>query len=132
MQRSYPAYTAVVITLIAVGLPTRIVPQQVPRWSVLYGGDALWAAILFFVYCLLFKLTTKRAAIYSLISAYLIELSQLFHPPWLETLREIKIVALIIGRGFLWSDLIAYSCGIAVAAAIDCAIAKHATERNVN
>lgn len=130
MKRNYKIYIPVVAFLIGLGLPSRIIPQYFPSWYVLYAGDFLWATVVFFFYCLLFNLTPKQAAIASLTTSYLIEISQLFHPQWLEQLRSIKVLSLILGFGFLWSDLAAYTLGIAVATGIDLALLKRNTADN--
>ena len=112
-------YLGVIALLIAMGLPSRMVPNIFPSWYVLYAGDFLWAAVVFYSFCLLFNIKTKQAVLVSLLTVYLIEISQLFHPPWLQEVRQIKFFALIIGHGFLWSDIIAYTFGIATAALLD-------------
>ena len=50
--------------------------------------------------------------IITLLFTYSIEISQLFHPQWLEYLRSFKEFALILGFTFLWSDIAAYTLGI--------------------
>ena len=127
MNRSYPIYLSIIFILIAIGLPSRIVPEYFPGWFALYAGDFLWATVVFFLYCLVFKLKPKQAIIFSLCTAYIIEIYQLFYPEWLQQLRQIKIISLVIGHGFLWSDLIAYTFGIAVASGIDYSILKRNT-----
>jgi hypothetical protein len=124
MKRDLKVYIPIVIFIIALGLPLRIVPHYFPDWAILYAGDFLWATAVYFLYCLLFRLNKKNAVIASLLTAYAIEFSQLFQPGWLEQLRSIKIFSLILGIGFLWSDLIAYTLGIVVAATIDWLIIK--------
>jgi hypothetical protein len=46
--------------------------------------------------------------------AFVIEFSQMFHTPWLDALRAHRLAALVLGQGFLWSDLACYAAGIAV------------------
>ena len=46
--------------------------------------------------------------------ALVIETSQLFHTPWLDALRANRFAALVLGQGFLWSDLLCYAVGIAL------------------
>lgn len=54
-----------------------------------------------------------------MLTTYTIEITQLFTPDWLEYLRSFKICALLLGYGFLWSDLIAYALGITLGAIVD-------------
>jgi len=48
-----------------------------------------------------------------------IELSQLWHPPWLDAIRATRPGALVLGRGFVWSDLLCYLIGATAAAGVD-------------
>jgi len=104
----------------ALGLPARMIQDRLPAWYGLYFGDYLWAMLLFFVFALILrKVSTLKVAAMALLFTYSIEVSQLFHPPWLETLRSIKVFALILGYGFLWSDIVAYTLGIATGVLVE-------------
>lgn len=48
-----------------------------------------------------------------------IEASQLWQPIWLDELRKQPLVALVLGRGFLWSDLVCYAVGAGAAGAVE-------------
>jgi hypothetical protein len=78
-----------------------------------YSGDILWALL---VYLLIRWLRPPQQLYLSALAAGLIalgiEISQLYHAPWIDTLRHTRIGGLILGFGFLWSDLICYACGI--------------------
>ncbi len=119
VQRKLLIYLPMISCIIALGLPARLVPHYLPNWYVTYAGDFLWAMLVFFLYALLFRLSTKFCFCTALLTAYLIEISQLFHPAWLEYLRSIRLLGFVLGFGFLWSDLIAYTLGISLAAGID-------------
>jgi hypothetical protein len=54
-----------------------------------------------------------RAGI-SLGLSFLVEISQLYHAPWTDSIRQTTLGGLVLGFGFLWSDLACYSVGIAV------------------
>jgi hypothetical protein len=43
---------------------------------------------------------------------FCIEISQLYHAPWIESLRSHPLGGLILGFGFLWSDLVCYTFGV--------------------
>ncbi len=51
--------------------------------------------------------------------SFCIELSQLYHAEWIDAIRQYRIIALIIGHGFLWSDLICYFVGIIAGAFLE-------------
>jgi hypothetical protein len=119
-KRHFPIYLLVMILITAFGLPARLVSSQLPTWYVLYFGDYLWAMLVFFIVALLLRnLSTLKVAIIALLFAYIIEISQLFHPAWLDYLRSIKIFALVLGSGFLWSDIAAYTLGISTGAIVE-------------
>ncbi|KAA6449406.1 ribosomal maturation YjgA family protein [Bacillus swezeyi] len=82
-----------------------------------YAGDALWALMIFFGFGFLFnRAATKTVALAALSFCYLIEFSQLYHAPWIDHLRAAPLGGLILGYGFLWSDLLAYLLGTGAAA----------------
>lgn len=43
------------------------------------------------------------------------ELLQLYHAPWIEAIRQTRIGGLLLGFGFLWSDIICYAVGVMLA-----------------
>ncbi len=118
-QRKPRIYLPLIGLIIVLGLAARLTPQYLPNWYVTYAGDFLWAMLVFFLYALLLRLSTKFCFCAALITAYLIEISQLFHPAWLDALRSIRLFGLLLGFGFLWSDVLAYTLGVALAAALD-------------
>ena len=78
-----------------------------------YLGDAIWATMIYVMMAFVFahKLP-KQIAVFSLLFCYAIELSQLYQAPWINAIRSTTIGALVLGSGFLWSDLLAYALGI--------------------
>jgi hypothetical protein len=119
-RRPIRIYLLIMVVIIAFGLPARIIQDQLPTWYTLYFGDYLWAMLLFFIFALTLRnMSTFKVAITTLLFAYIIEISQLFHPQWLDYLRSIKIFALVLGYSFLWSDIAAYTLGISTGALID-------------
>lgn len=95
--------------LIPIGLATR---QYGNEWMKLYAGDALWAAMIYWGFKFLFAQNSKVTALYALVFCFLIEFSQLYHEPWIDQIRNTRLGSLVLGFGFLWSDLICYSVGI--------------------
>ncbi len=110
----------VVVTLLAclvlvLGLLSRRSLPFVPGLIQAYSGDVLWALL---VYLLVRWLRPTQpvllSGIYAGMFALGIELSQLYHAPWLDAIRQTPVGGLILGFGFLWSDLVCYTCGIAI------------------
>jgi hypothetical protein len=119
-RRDLRIYLLIMAVIIAFGLPARIIHGQLPTWYTLYFGDYLWAMLLFFLFALTLRtMSTFKVAVITLLFTYLIEISQLFHPGWLEYLRSIKLFALVLGYGFLWSDIAAYTLGIFTGALLE-------------
>lgn len=78
-------------------------------------GDVLYAVMMFLIICFLFlRLSFKNIALISLSICYLIEFGQLYTAPWIDRIRDTTFGALVLGRGFLWSDLAAYTLGTAI------------------
>ncbi len=106
-------YLSSVIVVIIFGLGSRYFAADLPKWVNLYLGDCLYALMIFFMTGLTFRTKeTKWVASTALLFCYLIEFSQLYHAPWIDSIRSSRIGGLVLGRGFLWSDLIAYFIGI--------------------
>ncbi len=113
-------YLSFVIVVVILGLSSRLFSTYLPRWVNLYLGDCLWALMIFLTVGLLFKARdTKWVAVVALVFCYSIEVSQLYHSQWIDTIRNTRIGGLVLGRGFLWSDLISYSIGIAIGTVLD-------------
>lgn len=78
-------------------------------------GDALWAML---VYCCWRILLPGRSrlisALLALAVSFAVEFSQLISAEWLDKIRSTFIGHMLLGQGFLWTDLIAYTGGVAV------------------
>ena len=103
-------YLSGTVVLIALGLLSRRV-KFVPAAC----GDALWAMM---VYCcfriVLISKPMIISAVAALITSFAIEFSQMLTPDWLVKIRSTFLGHMLLGQGFLWSDLLAYTIGIAV------------------
>jgi hypothetical protein len=127
-RRHTRIYLLIMVVITAFGLPARTIQDQLPTWYVQYFGDYLWAMLLFFVFALTLRnMNTFKVAIATLLFTYMIEISQLFHPQWLEYLRSIKLFALVLGYSFLWSDIVAYTLGIFTGALIERFLLRYAS-----
>lgn len=80
-------------------------------------GDALWALLVFSLVCAALPAwPLSRRVLLTLGLAWLVEISQLWHAPWLDALRHTKLGALAIGGSFSLGDLACYAVGIALGA----------------
>ena len=99
-----------IVLLIPIGLISRRI-----SFITAETGDALWAMMVFCMWRII--LQNKKlsvVAIASLVHCYLVEFSQMITWRWLVSFRQTFIGHMMLGQGFLWIDLIAYSVGIII------------------
>ena len=113
-------YLSLAVATIALGLYTRNPRSPLPELIATYGGDTLWAAMVYWLLSWWWSRVpiSVRAAV-SLCIATAVEFSQLYQAPWIVALRDNPIGALILGQGFLWSDLVCYAVGVVGAVLLD-------------
>ncbi|PHN00946.1 ribosomal maturation YjgA family protein [Flavilitoribacter nigricans] len=110
MQRNRLHYFGFIILTIGLGLLSRT--RFVPAVIYPYLGDMLYALMFFFITGFVFtRLPTWKVVLISVAFCWLIELSQLYQGHWINTLRSNRLGGLILGYGFLWSDLVSYTVG---------------------
>ena len=79
-------------------------------------GDILYAVMMYFIVRFLFVKSSKNfVAITSLLICFSIEFLQLYQDSWIVEIRSTTFGHLVLGQGFLWSDLLAYTFGILIA-----------------
>ena len=107
-------YLVALVIVIALGLLSRRV-SFLPNET----GDALWVVA---VYCLYRMICCKTplhtVAWFSLLTAYAVEFSQLVQWEWLVGIRSTTMGHLLLGQGFLWADILAYTIGVIIVYAI--------------
>lgn len=105
--------------VVAAGLGTRA-GLPLPALVRVYGGDTLYAVLMFVLLALIWPTASSRKlSQWAAIVCVLIELSQLWHPPWLDAIRATRPGALVLGQGFVWTDLVCYLVGANAAGLID-------------
>jgi phosphotransferase system glucose/maltose/N-acetylglucosamine-specific IIC component len=91
-----------------------------PALAVKYGGSMLWGSMVFFLVASIASgLSRQRAAVIAIAIAICVELFRLVHEPTLDAFRLTTAGALLLGRVFSPWDILAYACGIAIAALLD-------------
>lgn len=81
-----------------------------------YGGDVIWAGMFLFLLRVFFsQVKLWKLALICYAMGVADELLQLYHAPWIESIRQTRIGGLILGFGFLWSDVICYAVGTLIA-----------------
>src|SRR5688500_3632107 len=128
-RRARPAYGGLIVLTILLGLASRRFGASLPGVVREYAGDTLWAAMVYFLAALVWpRASTLRLAVGSLLFAVAIEVSQLYHAPWIDAVRATRPGALVLGFGFLWSDLVCYAAGVGLAALVDQLLVRGRTD----
>ena len=118
--RNRVLYALVAVAVVAAGLLWRSRFMPLPPFAAKYGGDALWALMVFVGLGFLSpRVSTRVLALTALSFAWAVEFSQLYHAPWLEALRATLPGRLILGSTFNWPDLPAYAIGIMLGAWVE-------------
>lgn len=124
MKRNRLLYLILTIIVMILGLLSRKI-ENLPEIISSYSGDILWALMVFLIIAFIFN---KKSTIFTIswviIFSYSIEISQLYHAPWIDAIRNTTLGGLILGFGFLWSDLVCYTIGIIIGIIIDIMINK--------
>ena len=129
MKRSRLLYFVVDSLVIGPGLASRRYAAALPIFVARYAGDTLWAVMVFVgIGILAPRWSSIRTAVVALALSYSIEGSQLYHAPWIDTLRHTRVGGLVLGYGFLWTDIACYSVGVALAVVIEIWVWKTAKD----
>ncbi|MDD4969651.1 MAG: DUF2809 domain-containing protein [Paludibacter sp.] len=113
IKRNRFYYLLFIVITIFSGLASRHYTGSLPTWVESYVGDALWALMVFLMAGFLFQSkSTRWIALVALVFSYCIEISQLYRAPWIDAVRANRLGGLVLGFGFLWSDLVCYAVGI--------------------
>jgi hypothetical protein len=115
MTGSRSTYFILIIATIITGLLSRhfaFIP--------LFIGDILWALMVYLIMRFLFVTRpVKFIVLASLLFCYGIEFSQLYKSLWINDLRHTLFGRLVLGEGFLWSDLLCYTVGVGIGIWVD-------------
>lgn len=81
----------------------------VPLWI----GDFLYAVMIYFLVRIFLPFKNAFSiALLSLLICYSIEFLQLYQGEWMIELRKTLLGRYVLGQGFLWEDILAYTFGI--------------------
>jgi hypothetical protein len=117
VKRRRVIYGSLLLAVILLGLASRAYSPPLPPFVRAYFGDALWALAAYLTVALLFpRLPVRWVAVTAGLFSLAVELSQIYHAPWIDGLRQIRVAALLLGHDFLWSDLVCYGVGVGVGA----------------
>ena len=74
-------------------------------------GDYLAVILLFYLFATFLKISKYKIALMALLISYLIEGLQYIHILELLHLDNIKILNILLGNSFSWTDMLAYTLG---------------------
>jgi Protein of unknown function (DUF2809) len=120
-RRRNPLVRIILIALVCLlGIVSRRYSHVLPGFIAAYSGDTLWALAAYLGTGLVLpRASTRTIALLAMIFSVAIELSQLYHAPWIDSIRQTTLGGLILGFGFLWSDLSCYAVGVGLGVMID-------------
>jgi len=125
VRRSRPIYAMAAAVVIGAGLLWRSGLFPLPDSVAKYGGDSLWALVVFLCFGTAFpRSSTARIALVAVCFAWSVEFLQLYHAPWIDGIRSTRPGQLVLGSVFNSPDLVAYVVGIAFGAAAECAFTR--------
>lgn len=121
VQRNRAIYAMAAALVIGTGLLWRSGLVPLSDFVSKYGGDALWALMVFLCFGIAFhRSSTVRIALAALCFAWCIEFLQLYHAPWIDGIRSTRPGRLVLGTTFNSPDLLAYVIGIALGMLAEC------------
>ena len=113
-------YLGAIILCIILGLASRKYSFILPPVVSENDGDIIWAMMVYFGFRFLFiQKGLSTAVMLSLLFSFGIEFSQLYQSEWINQIRNTTLGALVLGKGFLFIDLLRYTMGIIFAVLID-------------
>lgn len=132
-MRNRIVYGIIAFFIMVIGLLSRQIPTPLMELFGKYPGDIFWAMMLFFALGTVSeRLSTVRLALLTMAMATTVELSQLYHADWLDTIRRNFIGHLVLGASFSVYDIVAYGFGIIFGASIDHAILRNGRSKAIN
>lgn len=130
MKRSRMTYLILAILVMILGLLSRRI-DNLPQIISAYSGDVLWSLMIFLFMAVIFNKGPSILIIsMAIIFSYSVEISQLYHAPWIDAIRGTTLGALVLGYGFLWSDLVCYTIGVMIGAGLDLLIMRYIRKRD--
>lgn len=113
-------YLALALIVVTFGLASRRFRSELPTFVGDYSGDVLWALMMYLlVSAVLPRMRIINRGFIALGLAYLVEISQLYHAPWIDAVRQTRLGGLVLGFTFVWSDLACYTVGVLLGTAIE-------------
>jgi len=111
LNKTRITYFLIFLSIIFLGILSRKT-SFIPLWI----GDFLYAVMIYFLVRIFLPFKNAFAIVLlSLFICYGIEFLQLYQGEWMIELRKTLFGKYVLGQGFLWEDILAYTFGIIVA-----------------
>lgn len=124
--RTRMSFVALAMGTIVVGLAVHLYGEALPPAARDVLGDALWAMMIaWWLGAVAPRARLSRRAIATLAICFAVELSQLYHAPAIDALRETTLGHLVLGSGFDPRDLVSYTAGVLAAALLEFAVMRY-------
>lgn len=124
-KRSRSVYLLATGVIIALGLGIRKFKESLPVVVTAVLPDALWTVMVLAILAFIFpRARSLSLAGGALLISVTVELSQLYHAPWIDMLRSYRLGGWILGFTFLWSDLLWYTFGSMLGLSMDWLLCK--------
>lgn len=129
LSRRRLVLSAILFTIIPMGLLSRMPGIGVPEFVSSNAGDTLWTVAAYLSVGILFpKWRPLRLGVVSLAISFAVEASQLIDVGWLNAIRRTTPFNLLLGSTFVGSDLTRYTVGAVAATIADWLL--HSLHRN--
>lgn len=125
MRRNPLVGLALIALVLVLGISSRCHAGALPGFLAAYAGDTLWALAAFLGWGVLMpRASTRRVGLLAMAASVAVEVSQLYHAPWIDAVRRSTPGGLVLGHGFLWSDLACYALGVGLGVLIEMVITR--------
>jgi hypothetical protein len=112
-RRKLPVQIGLIVLAAVLGIGSRRYAHALPGVVASYAGDTLWALAAFLgIGLFLPRASTRTVALWAMVLSLAVEFSQLYRAPWIDSIRHTTLGGLILGFGFVWSDLACYALGV--------------------
>ena len=126
--RSRAFYIALAVGTIVVGLAVHLHGAALSPVARDVLGDALWAAMVYWwIGAAVPTVRLSRRAMVALAVCFAVELSQLYHAPGIDALRETTLGHLVLGSGFDPRDFASYAAGVLAAALVEFLVVRQSS-----
>src|ERR1017187_5125348 len=130
-QRNRLIQIILIALVCLLGIGSRRYAHVLQGFIAAFAGDTLWALAAFLgIGLVLPRASTRTIAILAMTFSVAVELSQLYHAPWIDSIRQTTLGGLVLGFGFLWSDLACYAVGVGLGVMIEVGISALKERQN--